>query len=276
MHLSALLDPSELVPWNGKTKIPWNDPAFSERMLREHLSQAHGHASRRSSVIDAQVQWIHQALCGGASLEILDLGCGPGLHTHALASLGHRTTGIDFSPAAIRHARSCAAQAGVDCTYWELDLCSAELGGPYDLILMLFGEFDTFAPDQAASLLARARRALRPGGALLLEVHTYEAVTALGQTASTWFRSDGGLLHPGPHLGLRETHWHELAKASTERTWVLPLDDPDGLSSLVSTTQARTEANHVALMARSGFARVQRHPSVGELPSPGFYAWVAR
>jgi len=26
--------------------FPWDDPAFSERMLKEHLNQSHGAASR--------------------------------------------------------------------------------------------------------------------------------------------------------------------------------------------------------------------------------------
>ena len=34
-------------PWAEGDKIPWNDPDFSRRMLREHLSQAHDAASRR-------------------------------------------------------------------------------------------------------------------------------------------------------------------------------------------------------------------------------------
>lgn len=42
-------------PWSEGEKIPWNDPAFSKRMLKEHLSQAHDAASRRSETIDAQV-----------------------------------------------------------------------------------------------------------------------------------------------------------------------------------------------------------------------------
>ena len=29
------------VPWEEGENIPWNDPAFSERMLAEHLSQEH-------------------------------------------------------------------------------------------------------------------------------------------------------------------------------------------------------------------------------------------
>ena len=35
-------------PWAEGEKIPWNDPEFSRRMLKEHLSQKHDAASRRT------------------------------------------------------------------------------------------------------------------------------------------------------------------------------------------------------------------------------------
>ena len=36
------------VPWSEGDNIPWDDPDFSERMLKEHLSQEHDLASRRA------------------------------------------------------------------------------------------------------------------------------------------------------------------------------------------------------------------------------------
>ena len=32
--------------WAGRYKIPWDEPGFSRRMLKEHLNQAHDLASR--------------------------------------------------------------------------------------------------------------------------------------------------------------------------------------------------------------------------------------
>ncbi len=97
-------------PWAEGEKIPWSDPGFSQRMLNEHLSQAHDAASRRFEIIDQQVEWIHHQVLKGKPGRVLDLGCGPGLYTSRLAKLGHACTGIDFSPASIAYARQ---QAGV-------------------------------------------------------------------------------------------------------------------------------------------------------------------
>jgi len=71
--LEIVRRPQPPEPWAEGEKIPWNDPEFSKRMLREHLSQAHDHASRRLGIIDAHVGWIHSALLGGRPSRVLDL-----------------------------------------------------------------------------------------------------------------------------------------------------------------------------------------------------------
>ena len=63
--------------WSEGDNIPWNDPGFSRRMLREHLTQSHDLASRRSEKINEQVDWIHREILSAKPTEILDLCCGP-------------------------------------------------------------------------------------------------------------------------------------------------------------------------------------------------------
>ncbi|MBM3139805.1 MAG: class I SAM-dependent methyltransferase [Chloroflexi bacterium] len=108
----------------GPRKIPWDDPAFSARMLREHLTQDHDGASRRAASIDAHARWLHDEVLRERASRVLDLGCGPGLYTARLAALGHDCTGVDFSPASIEHARAQAAGAGPGRARYVLgDVC---------------------------------------------------------------------------------------------------------------------------------------------------------
>ncbi len=134
------------LPWAEGEKIPWNEPGFSERMLKEHLSQAHDAASRKAEQIDRQVQWMHAEVLKGQPAAILDLGCGPGLYLERLARLGHTCTGIDFSPASIAYARRQAAENHSASQYRQDDLRSADFGSGYDLALLIYGEFNTFRP----------------------------------------------------------------------------------------------------------------------------------
>jgi SAM-dependent methyltransferase len=154
-------------PWTEGDNIPWNDPAFSERMLREHLSQDHDLASRQLSIVDAHVEWIHRHVLGEVRSRILDLGCGPGLYSHRLARFGHHCIGLDFSPASIAHAQSEAA--GTSCEFVLADLRHAALPSDQDLVLFNYGQLNVFPREEAAGLVRRAHAALRDGGQLLAQ-----------------------------------------------------------------------------------------------------------
>ena len=52
LNLTHRTSPPE--PWAEGDKLPWHDPDFSRRMLREHLSQAHDAASRRTNSASAR------------------------------------------------------------------------------------------------------------------------------------------------------------------------------------------------------------------------------
>ncbi len=208
-------------PWSEGEKIPWDDPAFSERMLKEHLSQQHDAASRRSSVVDAHVDWIHNAVLAREPGSILDLGCGPGLYTSRLSRLGHRCLGIDFSPAAIAYATEFADEQHLDCRYIQGDIRSNDFGIGHDLVMLIFGEFNVFRTDDARDILIRARQALKPGGLLLLEAHTLDAVRAIGNEPASWQAVESGLFSDGPHLRLDESIWDETNQVATSRYYVI-------------------------------------------------------
>lgn len=265
-------------PWSEGDNIPWNEPGFSARMLREHLSQDHDAASRRASKIDAHVEWIHDAVLGGQASRILDLGCGPGLYAQRLAARGHTCVGIDFSPASIAYARQQAQASGSACRYELGDLRQAPFGAGYDLAMLLYGELNVFCPDDARLILNKARTALRPGGILLLEPHTPDAIRAMGQEGRDWFASDIGLFAAKPHLVLTEHIWREAAQAVTIRHYVL--DAATGQVSLMAQSMQRyTQQAYIKLLTEIGFGQVTVYPSLVGAPDPsqqGLLAITAR
>jgi predicted TPR repeat methyltransferase len=107
----------------------------------------------------------------GPDRAALDLGCGIGRLTEALAPELNHVTGVDISPAMIAHARErCAAHANVtlrvssgrdlsDCVDESLDLILAADVFPY-LVQV--------SPELVASHIREAARVLRPGGSLVI------------------------------------------------------------------------------------------------------------
>ncbi len=63
MDISPLISATRHIQLSAEeSKIPWDEPAFSQRMLANHLSQEHDWASRRQEVIEQQVEWIASQL----------------------------------------------------------------------------------------------------------------------------------------------------------------------------------------------------------------------
>ena len=251
----------EPVPWAEGEKIPWNEPDFSRRMLAEHLSQTHDAASRRLVIVERHVTWIHEHLLEGVPSRLLDLGCGPGLYTSRLARLGHRCVGIDFSPASIAHATAHAADSGLDVAYFQEDIRTAAYGEGYDLVMLVFGEFNLFHPGDAKRILQKARRALRPGGLLLLEPHPFETVRRIGQQPASWYAVRAGLFSDEPHLCLQENLWNADACVAIERYYIIAAETGE-VTRHSASVQAYTEAQYRALLRACGFGEITFLPSL--------------
>ncbi len=94
--------------------------------------------------------------------EILDVGCGGGIATEALARENFSMTGVDASAEAIGVARAHAAQSKLDITY-RVGLAEDILGDPkkFDAVTAL--EIIEHVPDPAAFMHSLAAL-LAPGG----------------------------------------------------------------------------------------------------------------
>jgi SAM-dependent methyltransferase len=262
MNLSQMIQRSSFPePWAEGDNIPWSDPGFSERMLREHLTQVHDAASRRFGIIDRHVSWVHSQLLNEQPSRVLDLGCGPGLYTSRLARLGHTCLGIDYSPASIRYARQTAEEEQLPCTYLQEDIRTADYGGGYDLGMLIFGEFNVFRPEDAACLLDKAWASLRVGGLLLLEPHPYMAIQHIGQQSARWYSAEQGLFSLQPHLCLEEYTWDEIRRSATTRHYIVDAATAE-VTRYAGSMQAYTDDEYLALLASHRFGEINFYPSL--------------
>ena len=230
-------------------KVPWDDRDFSRRMLREHLTQAHDAASRRTETLEAHVQWIDQTLLTPGS-RVLDLGCGPGLYTTRLARLGHSCIGIDFSPASIEYATDISE--GLDAVHQRGDIRTAEYGGPYDLVMILFGEIHAFSRDDARTILQKSCDALTDGGRLLVERHALEALHRAGTSPPTWYAAPLGIFSDEPHIVLEEHAWSEDARSASTAFFVVDAESAE-VSPYGERLHAYEDAELLAILGEIGF-----------------------
>jgi len=247
-------------PWVEGEKIPWDEPGFSKRMLKEHLSQDHDAASRKADVIHRQVDYIER-IGGGLEkdLKVLDIACGPGLHSLDLARRGHSTFGIDFSPASIEWAKSSAAEQSLASEFVHGDLRKTEFGSRYDLAMLLFGEINVFTAEDVSLIVKKAREALKSDGVLLLEPHEPGVIQKNFETPPNWSTHESGLFSDQPHMLLEEGFWHDDQQVAVKRWYVVDTETTE-VTRYSQTVVEYTKSKLVDIVEAGGF-RVSESPA---------------
>ena len=258
----------------GGGNLPWNDPAFSARMLREHLDESHGAATRQAAERAAQLDWLWAQLALRPGSRVLDLTCGPGLYAVPLAERGVHVTGVDFAPAAVAHARQLAAAAGVAerCVFVEADVRAYEpRPEAYDAALFLYGQLAVFPRDEAAGLLGKAAAALRPGGRLVVELLDPARVDKAD--SSWWFTDDKGLWGEQPFLHLGERRWNAAERTSVERYYILHLES-GAMDEIVLCDQTYEMEEVEGMLRAAGFTAVNSFAGWAGLPLYDAEEWI--
>jgi SAM-dependent methyltransferase len=112
-----------------------------------------------------EADFLDQALALPAGAKVLDVPCGNGRLSLALARRGYRMTGVDIAAEYIEGARS--KEAGVE---WEqLDMRYLRWEAEFDGAFCFGNSFAYFDDAGNAALLRGVARALKPGGRFVLD-----------------------------------------------------------------------------------------------------------
>jgi 2-polyprenyl-3-methyl-5-hydroxy-6-metoxy-1,4-benzoquinol methylase len=104
-----------------------------------------------------------------SSVDVLDLGCGSGVHMHFLSAEGFRAHGSDISPVGVQNTRDRLASAGLVPTnlrVGSVDRVDAEAAS-FDVVISV-GVLECAGPERFVPALHEIARVLRPGGAAML------------------------------------------------------------------------------------------------------------
>jgi 2-polyprenyl-6-hydroxyphenyl methylase/3-demethylubiquinone-9 3-methyltransferase len=140
------------------------DPAELEKFskLAHRWWDPHGEFRPLHEINPLRLGWIerHARLDGAA---VLDVGCGGGILTEAMAQRGARVTGIDLSDKALRVAQLHLLESRLPVTYEKVmaEEYAATHAGKFDVVTCM--ELLEHVP-QPDSMVAACARLVRPGG----------------------------------------------------------------------------------------------------------------
>jgi len=202
----------------------WTDDHTSRMMLEYHLDGSVDVSSRNTAFLDRSAEWIAGHFSLGAGSSLVDFGCGPGLYASRFARRGIRVTGIDFSKRSIDYARQAAARENLDIDYICSDYLEYEPAGAFDLAVMIMCDFCALGPGQRGRMLDTFRRALKPGGSILLDVYSLKAFDGIEEKALYGRNQMDHFWSAGDYYAFQNTFRYDREKAALDRYTIVEKD----------------------------------------------------
>ncbi|KRD39290.1 3-demethylubiquinone-9 3-methyltransferase [Lysobacter sp. Root916] len=208
----------------------WWDPQGPQKALHALNPARLGYVAQRSTLSGARV---------------LDVGCGGGLLSEALAGAGADVVAIDLAPELLKVARLHKLETGVRVDYRQqsVESLAAEQPGSFDAITCM--EMLEHVPDPSAIVRACASL-LKPGGRLFL--------STLNRTPAAFALAIVGAEYVARVLPKGTHQYRDFIKPSELAAWLraaeLQLEDVSGLMyepwRNAARVIARTDVNYLA------------------------------
>lgn len=203
----------------------------------DNLALAYDNSIDWVARLKRELPLISSSFSKGSPKRVLDIACGSGRHSVALALEGADVIGVDVSPDMIATAKKHAEATSVSPTFRVVDMLDLEdaIQGEFDLMICL-GNSLALAPDRAdlGQIIRTIYSKLAANGVFLFQVLNFEAVR---KSQTRFFPSKGGRLSSGEEIVF--TRFFDNLDESETATLVLSsfIKTQDGWQPTVSYQQ---------------------------------------
>src|SRR4051812_8370318 len=227
------------------TTATWDD-FFGEFYLRAYVDDERDVQAEADALAAVALAGIEP----GA--DVIDVPCGYGRHTVALARAGYRVVGVDRSQTLLDEARRRAGGERwpklTRADYRELPFADES----FDAALNLYTSLGYLGDDEDTKVLAAIRRVLKPGGKLVLETMHRDRLMKVWQDNDWMLMGEGRLL-------LAQRTWDPVTGvAQTTQTLI---DGRGERESRTFSVRTYTATELLAMIDRAGFSDARAYGS---------------
>lgn len=184
----------------------------------------------RKRNIGRELKFIHEQVGIRTDFEILDVGCGDGLHAVELAATGCTVTGLDLSRSLLEEGLKNANLRDVPVRFIEADMREMNFERRFDLIMCMNSTFGYFDDAENLHVLRAMARGLKPGGHLILDAINRDWAVARCPERAWWEAPE--------RVILEETDFDPLASRLHVKRSILREGDPSWEQNIVMRTYA--------------------------------------
>jgi SAM-dependent methyltransferase len=225
--------------------MAWHEEFFGEDYMRFHLL-GDGKYERAQGECD----FVVSALDLQPGARLLDLCCGQGRHSVALAQRGHSVTGFDLSEYLLGLAKERAEEAGVEVEFVRGDMRELPWRNEFDAVVNLWTAFGYLESDEEDEKALRAvTRCLHTSGVAMFDLWNRDRMARIFQRKD-WYEHEG-------HILLEEREWDWLTGRMHNRRIIVPPDGTRRETGYVLRTYTHSE--FVGMLRRSGLEWVKTY-----------------
>ena len=228
-------------------ETPWYVRFFKGDYLR-----IYGHTFQQDRT-DLETQFAVHALDIQPHHRVLDLCCGQGRHSIALAKTGLDVTGVDLSEEMLAIASTSANESDVRLSLRQADMryIPDDLDCKFDAVINMFSSFGYLESEQDdQQVLHQIAKSLKPGGNLLMDLLNREWVITNNEEYDWHQHEDGRVVLERRQLNLQTSTNH------LKYTEILPDGTRREMSDLHMRLYSLTELIKMLAAAGLTFKRV--------------------
>ncbi len=207
-------------------------------------------------VTQSEADFVQKVLAVPPPAKLLDLPCGGGRHSLALAARGYAMTGVDISPVFLDHARGRANASALSIRWEKREMRDLPWEREFDGAFSLGNSFGYLTDEGNAAFLKAVARTLKPGARFLINTGSLLETVMPSLQERAWIKVGDVYFLPDrrydPASGRLEVEYTFIRDGRTEEKQ--------------TSTRLYTYREFRRMLEEAGFSDLQAYSSMNQEP----------